>query len=58
MLDEVGSYREALDRTSFAISELSLKYDLSLSRVIVSEDRWLHSEDLFFENVRREAVPG
>lgn len=57
VLDDVASYREELDRTSFVISELSLSYDLSLSRVIVSEDRWLHSQDLFFENVRGEAVP-
>ena len=57
LLDEVTSASAEINRTSFVIADLSLKYDLPLSRVIVPEERWKNSEDLFFQNVRQEAVP-
>ena len=57
VLEEVTRYSAEINRTSFLISDLSLKYDLPLSRVIVSESRWKNSEDLFYQNVRQEAIP-
>ena len=56
VLDEVVSYSAEINRTSFLISDVSLKYDLPLSRVIVPEARWKNSEDLFYQNVRQEAI--
>ena len=57
VLDDVEYYSEEIAATSEIISELSLKYDLSLSRVFVSEKDWRGNHTLFFDNVRGEAIP-
>lgn len=57
ILDRLERYGAEIDRTSYLISELSLKYDLSISRVFVSEQDWLLGETPFLENVREEALP-
>ena len=57
VLDDVEDYSKEISATSELISELSLKYDLSLSRVFASEEDWRENHTLFFNNVRREAVP-
>ncbi|HIC68982.1 MAG TPA: hypothetical protein EYO90_05575 [Candidatus Latescibacteria bacterium] len=57
VLDEVASYSAEINRTGFLISDVSLKYDLCLSWVIVPEARWKNSEDLFYQSVRQEAIP-
>jgi predicted nucleotidyltransferase len=57
VLDDVENYTKEISATSEIISELSLKYDLSLSRVFVSEANWRSNQILFLKNVREEAVP-
>jgi predicted nucleotidyltransferase len=57
VLDEVEDYTKEIGATSELISELSLKYDLSLSRVFASETNWRSNHTLFFRNVREEAIP-
>jgi len=57
LLDEIGRYGEELDRTSMLISEISLKYGLSVSRVFASEKEWTLHGTPFLANVREEAIP-
>jgi len=57
VLDRVNHYAAEVDRTSEIISSLSLEYGVSISRVFVSEDEWLHGDTVFLQNVREEAIP-
>jgi predicted nucleotidyltransferase len=56
VLNSIKRYGAEIDRTSRLISELSLKYNLSISRVFVAEQDWLHGKTPFLENVREEAL--
>ncbi len=50
-------YNEAIRRSSLLTAQLSLKYDVVLSRVFVSEEE-LRTRNLpFFMNIRKEGVP-
>jgi predicted nucleotidyltransferase len=57
VLDRLERYAAELERTGPIISELSLKYGISVSRTFVSEREWLRGESPFLTNVREEAIP-
>ncbi len=56
VLDRIDHYGAEIDRSSFLVSELSLKYRVSISRVFVSQEDWAQLESPFMSNVREEAV--
>jgi len=56
VLDQVDNYSQEIDFTGTAISELSLRFGVTISRVFASEDRWKNDQTNFFLNVRDEAV--
>ncbi len=49
-------YSDMLDRTIDLVADLSLEYDVVISRAFVSKERFEHEESPFYMNVRREAV--
>jgi predicted nucleotidyltransferase len=55
VLDEVTDYGQEIERTGHLISELSLDYDVSISRVFVSSAAWQHRDSPFLSNVREQA---
>jgi predicted nucleotidyltransferase len=57
VLDHVNNYSNEIERTETVISELSLKFGTTISRVFASEQRWQTDQTNFFQNVREEAVP-
>jgi len=57
VLDRIDRYGTEVERTGPMISELSLKYGVSVSRSFVSEQDWLSGESPFLTNVREEAIP-
>ena len=57
VLDRIDRYGAELERTGSVVSELSLKYGVSVSRIFVSEQDWLSGECSFLRNVREEAIP-
>ena len=57
VLDRVDRYSEEIEWTSELVSDLSLSFGKSISRVFVSEKRWREENTMFFVNVRDEAVP-
>lgn len=57
VLDRVDNYSGEINRSSEIISEISLKYGITLSRVFVSAKQWRDDLTLFFLNVREEAIP-
>lgn len=56
VLDEVRDYGQEIRHTSHLISELSLDYDLSISRVFVSASAWQHRDSPFLSNLRKQAI--
>jgi predicted nucleotidyltransferase len=54
VLDEVTDYGREIERTGYLVSELSLEYDISISRVFVSAAAWRHRDSPFLANVRRQ----
>ncbi len=55
VLDEVGDYGREIERTGHLISELSLDYEVSISRFFVSSEAWQHRDSPFLSNVREQA---
>ena len=55
ILDEISHYAREVVRTGPLASELSLKYDVSVSRVFFSEREWLTKDSSFLTSVREEA---
>ena len=50
-------YGELIQRTSRVVADLSLRYDVVISRTFVSQDSFSNEYSPFLINVRREAVP-
>lgn len=55
VLDEVTDYGQEIERTGHLVSELSLAYDVSISRLFVSSSAWRHRDSPFLSNVREQA---
>lgn len=56
VLDEVSQSAQEVERTGHLISDLSLKFGISVSRVFVSERDWLERDTPFLANAREEAI--
>ena len=56
VMKEPFDYGELLDRTSEATAEISLKYDVVLSRAFVTRQDYRFRDTPFLMNVRREGV--
>ena len=57
ILYDFDRYSEEIERTSHLISQISLKYNLSVSRVIIKEHQWREDDFPFFINLRKEGIP-
>ena len=56
VLDRIDRYSDEVDRTGELGAELSLKYNVSISKVYKREHDWLERESPFLANVREEAI--
>lgn len=56
VLDEVTDYGQEIERTGHLISELSLDYEVSVSRVFVSSSAWRHRDSPFLSKLRKQAI--
>ena len=57
VLTDYQSYGQEIDRTGELMSGVSLEHEISLSRVIMTEEQWQDSGTPFLRNVRAEARP-
>ncbi len=57
VLDRVDHYCAEIDRTGYLASELSLKYGVSISRVLMDVEEWAAADTPFLLNVHAEAIP-
>jgi predicted nucleotidyltransferase len=56
ILDHCKYYGTEVNRTGHLISELSLKYGVSISRAFVSMPDWSGGENPFLVNAKEEAI--
>ena len=57
VLDQIEHYASEVDRSGLLISNLSLKFDRSISRVFIPYNDWQHRDTPFLINAREEAIP-
>jgi predicted nucleotidyltransferase len=57
VLTSYQRYGEEIERTSELNSRLSLDYNLSISRVFMTEDRWENDDSPLLRNVRAQGQP-
>ncbi len=51
------SHEREIEKTSHLIADLSLRHDMSISRVFMDEGEFLHRNGPLLRNIRREGVP-
>lgn len=56
VLDEVEHYYGELERTAELVSDLSLRYHVTVSRVLISEKQWAEGDEPFLLTAREDAV--
>jgi predicted nucleotidyltransferase len=57
VLDDYQSYGKEIDRTGELVSQLSLTYGISISRVLMKEIQWMESDTPLLRNIRADGVP-
>ena len=57
VLKDYKRYSDEIKRTSELNAKLSLAYNLSVSRVFMTEERWKHDDSPFLRNVRTQSHP-
>jgi len=56
VLDGYDRYSAEIERTSQLGARLSLEYGVSISKVFMTETKWLQGDTPFLANVREEAL--
>jgi len=57
LLGDYKNYFEELRRSSQLASDISLKYDVTVSRLIMKEIQWVESDMPVLRNIHKEGVP-
>ena len=57
VLNNYESYGKEIDRTGELISNLSLEYGISISRVVMKESQWKASDTPLLRNIRVDGIP-
>ncbi|MCC7188901.1 MAG: nucleotidyltransferase domain-containing protein [Anaerolineales bacterium] len=56
-LNNYESYGKEIDQTGELASQLSLKYGISISRVVMKESQWKADDTLLLHNIRLDGIP-
>lgn len=56
VLSNYGLYSAEIERTGDLISNLSLKYNVSISRKFITASHWAAADSALLRNVRAEAI--
>ena len=57
VLEDYERYSTEIKNTGELVSNLSLKYGVSISRTFLKEQEWLNGDSPLLRNARREAIP-
>jgi predicted nucleotidyltransferase len=56
VLSHYERYGDEIERTGELVSNLSLEYGLTISRILITEDQWKQSDIPLLRNIRREGM--
>lgn len=56
VLNDFDSYAAEIERTGEVVSDLSLEFDLSISRIFVDQAGWRNSDTPLLRNIRQEVI--
>ena len=56
LLSDYKSYWEELERSTELASDVSLEYDVTVSRLIMKEIQWKQSDMPVLRNIRKDGV--
>jgi predicted nucleotidyltransferase len=57
VLSSFKRYGDEIKRTSELNAKLSLEYNLSISRLFLTEERWKHEDSPLLRNIRAQGQP-
>lgn len=57
LLSDYTDYWKEWKRSSDYVSDVSLKYDVTVSCILIKEIQWKHSNKPVLYNIRREGLP-
>ena len=57
LLMDYQNYWDELNRTSQVMQDVALKYDLLVSRIFMTEDKWKKSETPLLRNIHQDGQP-
>jgi predicted nucleotidyltransferase len=57
LLGDFENYWDELERSTELASDLSLKYEVTLSRLIIKQIQWQGSDMPVLKNIRKDGVP-
>jgi predicted nucleotidyltransferase len=57
LLKDYKNYWKEIERTGELVSNVSLDYDVLVSRIIMSEEKWKRSDTPLLKNIHREGLP-
>jgi predicted nucleotidyltransferase len=57
LLSDYKNYWEELRRSTELASDISLEYDVTVSRLIMKEIQWIQSDMPVLRNIRKDGVP-
>ena len=57
LLSDYKNYWEELRRTSELMSSVSLEYDLLVSRIFMTEEKWRQSDTPLLRNIHQDGQP-
>jgi len=56
LVRQIDDYTQMIRRTSIPVADISLRYDVVLSRIFAEEKDFREQQTPFFMNVRRESI--
>jgi hypothetical protein len=56
VLKDYARYTAEIEYTGELVSQLSLKYGVSISRKFITENDWVNKDSALLRNVRAEAI--
>lgn len=57
LLSDYADYWKEWKRSSDYVSDVSLKYDVTVSCILIKEIQWKHTDKPVLYNIRREGLP-
>lgn len=57
LLKDYKTYWDEIERTSYIIQDVSLDFNISVSRIFMTEEKWKRSDTPLLRNIHEEGLP-